>query len=178
MTRGMIDPMCSTHRTFQPRTLVYTRNRSALLAETRTQRTRELRAAALQVIAPMPHRPGAVWNEIARLDRPTRRFDLVQEPMRLAAHAGADVESIADFYITMFLDAIAAAPKPVTFDLATASIRAIREQSEAIEAQAIAHATRCPSDSERSMRETREAIGANEFYLAAVRRARLAGRVG
>jgi hypothetical protein len=159
------------------------RNRRAFLAENPKHehaRRHEIRSAALAVVAPMKSRPEprTVWDEIARPDRGWRRFEYTQQPMRLAAHAGADIERIADFYVVLFTDAIAACQKPVTFDVATAGIRAIREQSEAVEWQARALATGCECDSERAARETREAIGADQFYLGALRRARLTGRTG
>lgn len=180
MTLGTISDN-HMHCSMQPRTMYHTRKISALLAETREineRRTRAIQAVALSVIATMDRRPAPVWNEIARIERPTRRFELTQEPMRIAAHAGADIDRIADFYVALFMDAISAAPQPVSFDSAMAGIRAIREQSEAVEAQAVAIATNCESAADRSERETREAIGANAFYLAALRRARLTKRIG
>lgn len=142
-------------------------------------RHRELQSKALAVVAPFKSRPEPrfVWDSIARPNG-GRKFDYTQRPMRLAVARGADLDLVADFYVALFIDALGAAHKPVTFDVATAGIRAIREQSEAVEWQARALATGCECDAERAARETREAIGADSFYLGALRRARLTGRTG
>lgn len=182
MTRATMVSMRSTFVNQQPNTLMRSsRNRAFLAESSKSERARrcDLQAVALAVVAPMKSRPEprAIWDQIAR---PTgwRRFEYVQQPMRIAARAGADVDRLVDFYIASFVDAISAAPRPITFDVATAGIRAIREQSESVEWQARALATGCECDRERAERETREAIGADSFYLGALRRARLAGRIG
>lgn len=179
-TSGTISPnhmLCS----MQDTTLVHTRITRGHLAMARTQhdqRARDLRAAALHVIAPMKQRPRGVWDEIARINRPTRRFELVQEPMRVAVKAGADIDAVCDFYCTLMLDALSAAPTPITFDAASAALRAIREESEAVEAIAIATARPTFANTDRALKETEEAIAAGRLYVACARRARLAGRLG
>lgn len=181
MQRGMIDPMCSMHRTQQPRTETVKQNHRARLAAGQNHEDdREIRVAFLRVPIELSARPEprSIWDEVARQTCPSAPWRYVQRPMRSAARAGADIDRLADFYVALFIDALGAAPKPVRFDVAAAGITAIREQSEALEWQARSLATQCASDSERSARETREAIGANHFYLAALRRARLTGRIG
>jgi hypothetical protein len=165
----------------QEGTPVATQFRRVPLARTRhehVERQRDIRAAALSVIAPMKRRPAPVWDEIARIDRPTRRFELVQEPMRAAVHAGADVDSVCDFYCTLLLDALMAAPQPITFDAASAALRAIREQAESVEAVAVATARPTLANTERAERETLQSISAGHLYVAMARRARIIGRMG
>jgi hypothetical protein len=169
-------PCSMQHRT--PVHTRITRGKLALARNEQDQRQRDLRAAALAVIASASYRPRGVWDEIARINRPSRRFELVQEPMRVAVHAGADIDSIASFYCTLLLDALSAARQPVTFDAAAAALKAIREQSESIETVAVATARPTFANTERALRETEEAISAGRLYVAMARRARIAGRLG
>jgi hypothetical protein len=175
--------MSLTHMllSMQPYTLVDTPIKRGDLAIVRTEqdrRQRALRAAALAVVATMEQRPRGVWDEIARIDRPSKRFEYTQEPMRVAVHAGASIDAVCDFYCTLLLDALSAAQHPITFDEAAAALRAIREQAEAVEAAAVATARPTLANTERAFRETQDAIGAGQLYCAMMRRAQLIRRMG
>jgi hypothetical protein len=159
---------------------MHTQNTSALLAGNRLHRQRELRAAMLRVVSDFKARPEprGAWDEIARIDRPTKRFDLIQQPIRAAVAQGAPTDRVVDFYVALMTDALAAAPNGgLAFDLNACVLRALRENADAMEAWARAKVTRCPLDEERAIRESEESAAA-DYLVAATYRARLAKRTG
>jgi hypothetical protein len=175
----MTPEMCSTSNSMTHLEPMYTQNHRLRLAAGQSEKDAEIRRAFLAIPATLRQRPEPkhLWDNVARRECPSAPWRFIQRPTRIAVRAGAPLESVVDFYVTLLMDALSAAQRPIAFDRTTAVLRAIRENADALEWQATAHASRCPSDEQRMVRESEEAAAANHLLVAMVRR-QTAGRVG
>lgn len=156
-----------------------TQNHTALLAGSQNQfrqqedRRRTLAAAMLLVANSLRCRPAPRWrwDEVARSTEPAEPWEAIQIPMTAAVDAGANDDDVLAFYLKLYVDAYRNTGRVPSLDPTSACMRAIKEQSEAIEAQAIARIRSTPENIARLITETKEAIGANRVVIALHERA-------
>lgn len=143
--------------------------RPNLVGTRRSLPKRDLRGLFLSIVAPLKCRPDPrwLWDDVAR-ETPRSPFpwDGLQAAIRGAIIAGADRQAVVRFYSVLMEEALdeLALRDGQSATLALAAL--FREESEAMEAQAMATARPTDENCARAVTETRESIAHAERFIA------------